>query len=76
MYPEVFAGSSGQGSENGSNFGAKWGWYQHIHTIAGGDFFKIGDATKANIHEALMFLGFTREFNDEQIKNIKKANGT
>ncbi len=72
-YPESFRG--GQEGEldysTGASFGKKWGWYQSIYKLAGGDATKINQATKIDVHEAMMFLIFDREKNELENKLIK-----
>ena len=53
-------------------FGKKWGWYQSIYSLAKGDVFKIDEATKINIHKAMMWLEFEKEKSDLESKLIKQ----
>ena len=70
-YPEIFTATSTEEPESGGGFGKKWGWYQHIHKLAGGSVFKINAATSLHLGTALMFLAYDKEYNDEMIKGIK-----
>ena len=71
-YPEVFTGTSSGASESGRIFGEKWGWYQHIHKLANGSVFEIGNATALHLGTALVFLAYDKDLNEEMIKGIKK----
>jgi len=73
-YPEVFGGGNNEESQNSTGFGEKWGWYQHIHSVAGGSVFKIDDAVSLPLNKALLFLAFEKDKNDETIKNMKRTN--
>jgi hypothetical protein len=56
----------------GNSFGAKWGWYQSIFTVANGCIFDFERATKLRLHEFLMFLEFKVDLANESNKQIKK----
>ena len=71
-YPEVFNPTVTEESESGGGFGKKWGWYQHIHKLAGGSVFKIRDASSLPLGTALLFLAYDKDYNDEMIKGMKK----
>jgi hypothetical protein len=70
-YDELF----GQGAETGldrlSQFGAKWGWYQSLYGLSGGDITKLEYITKLNLHQCLMMLAFKKEKIEIERKQIK-----
>jgi len=71
-YPEIFGqGGSGEDYSAPASFGRKWGWYQSIHRLAGGEALNIDKATKIPAHEAITFLIFEKEKSDLEAKLIK-----
>ena len=71
MYPELYKGAGGQRQEF-ADFGRKWGWYQNIYALAGGDIFKIDDVTELKLLKALTFLSFEAEKNKIEQKILKE----
>jgi hypothetical protein len=55
-----------------ANFGAKWGWYQSIYTLAKGDVLKFRSITETPIHQCMMYLAFEKEKLDLEHKLIKQ----
>ena len=51
----------------------KWGWYQSIYSLAGGDVFKVDKATRLNVNKAMMWLEFEKEKNDLEARLIKQS---
>jgi hypothetical protein len=75
-YPELFSTKSDGGRTYASreeSFGQKWGWYQSIYAIAGGDLLKFNEVTTTRIHACLMWLAFEKDKNDLEAKRIKEA---
>ena len=72
-YPSLFGGGDeeGTGYSAAENFGAKWGWYQSIYTLAGGDALKFDEATSLPLHQALTYLTFEKEKLQLEAKQIK-----
>ena len=66
-------GNSGQQHSAQTNFGSRWGWYPSIKQLAGGNVFKLEEATKLNIHTAFTDLAYEKEKNDLESLLIKKA---
>jgi len=72
-YPEIF----GQGGEEqtdysaAANFGSKWGWYQSVYRLAGGEVLNFDKATNIPAHQAMIFLSFEKEKNELEAKLIK-----
>ena len=55
-----------------ANFGERWGWYQSIFALAGGDIERFEHITKLNVFKCLTMLSFMKEKNDIEISQIKK----
>ena len=75
-YPELFGGAVDTGRAYASreeSFGKKWGWYQSIYAIAGGDLLKFDEVTTTGIHKCLMWLAFEKDKNELEAKRIKEA---
>ena len=53
--------------------GRKWGWYQSLHTLAKEDPARINEATKLNVHTALMFLEYEKDKNKVETALIRSA---
>lgn len=72
-YPSLFGGGDeeGTGYSASENFGAKWGWYQSIYTLAGGNALKFDEATSLPIHQALTYLAFEKEKLELEARQIK-----
>ena len=54
-------------------FGAKWGWYQSLYALAGGDVTKFEQITKEPINKCLTWLTFEKEKNELEEKRIRDA---
>ena len=74
-YPELYTEQSDTGGDLSAqaNFGAKWGWYQSIYGLAGGDVLKFDAVTELPIFKCLNFLTFDKEKNEIEAAMIKKA---
>jgi len=75
-YPELFTQRSDGGRTYASreeSFGQKWGWYQSIYAIAGGDLLKFDEVTNTRIHTCLMWLAFEKDKNELEAKRIKES---
>lgn len=72
-YPDLFGGGDeeGTGYTAEENFGAKWGWYQSIYTLAGGDALRFDEATSLPLLQALTYLTFEKERLKLEAKQIK-----
>jgi hypothetical protein len=74
-YNGLFTQTAGD-IERGSytqGFSKKWGWYQSIYSLAGGDVFKVDKATRLNVNKAMMWLEFEKEKNDLEARLIKQS---
>ena len=72
-YPEIF-GQGGQEQadySSAANFGSKWGWYQSVYRLAGGEVLNFDKATNIPAHQAMIFLSFEKEKNELEAKLIK-----
>jgi len=75
-YDELFtqsAGDGGSGFNLSASFGKKWGWYQSIYGLTGGDVSRIDEITKIPLHQCLMWLAFEKDKNDLEAKMIKQS---
>ena len=73
---EALFGSGGSGESQvgiGQSFGVKWGWYQSVYALAGGDVRKFEEVTGLGVHQCLMWLEFEKEKNELEAERIKKA---
>jgi len=66
-------GSGDTSSSREESFGSKWGWYQSVYALAGGDVSKIEGITKLGVHQCMMWLEFEKEKNELEADRIKKA---
>ena len=57
FYPELFEGG-GQTSTLASNFAKKWGSYQTIVELAGGDLTKFNEVTAYPLEMCLLYLSY------------------
>ena len=73
---ETFDGLFSETSEGGhgisAGFAAKWGWYQSIYALAGGDVRKFEEVAKLSIYQCLTWLEFEKEKNELEAKMIKQ----
>ena len=66
-YPEIFdSESSGDTSQHQINFGRKWGSYQSIITLCGGELLKINEVVKQPLEKCLFFLSYHSDYNTLQ----------
>ena len=70
-YDELFGKQGGDSFTAVSQFGAKWGWYSSVHSLAQGDITRFENITKLNIHTALYALSYMKEKSDLEAKQIK-----
>ena len=54
-------------------FGAKWGWYQSLYALAGGDVAKFDTIAEQPLTKCLTWLVFEKEKNELEEKRIKDA---
>ena len=75
IYDELFTGTGGEDREYSleAGFGRKWGWYQSIYGLAGGDVLKLDSVTEIPLHKCLMWLAFEKEKNEIEAKMIKQS---
>ena len=76
-YDGLFSTTSGEGGVIGgaeSAFAERYGWYQSLYALAGGNALRLGKVTDLQIHEALTWLQFEKEKNKIESDRIKKAN--
>ena len=71
-YPELFGEGGGEGTDDRSNFGRKWGSYQEIYTLAQGDVRRFNEVTKLSLHSCLMYLAFEKEKIEFENRMIKQ----
>ena len=72
LFSGLFESTNNEGSGINDGFGAKWGWYQSIYAIAGGDITKFGEIAKLSASQCLTWLEFEKEKNDLEAKMIKQ----
>jgi hypothetical protein len=56
-------------------FSQRWGWYQSIYAIAGGDLLKFESVTKLTLHQCLTWLSFEKEkiaIENKQLNDIQR----
>ncbi len=75
FYPEIFEKGDGEQSIAGAveSFGAKWGWYQSVFALAGGNIERFKHITKLKATECFLALSFIKEKTELEAKQIKKA---
>ena len=72
-YPSLFTGGGSEGPTSAeASFGSKWGWYQSIYALAGGDVLKFGEVTKTNLGKCLMWMEFEKEKNELERMRIER----
>jgi len=62
-YPEIFESEGGTSSQHQINFGKKWGPYQSLITLSGGELLKIDDIVKQPLEKCLLFLSYHSDYN-------------
>ena len=73
-YSELFAGNS---QDEQASFGAeqdfrvRYGWYNSLYKLAGGDVTKIEQVSKTNLHYCLTMLQYKIELDKAETKNLK-----
>ena len=72
LFDGLFNSGSSEGQGVGDSFGEKWGWYQSIYAIAGGDITRFEKVAKLSAAECLTWLEFEKEKNDLEAKLIKQ----
>ena len=70
-YDQIFNQTGEKSLDAISNFGRKWGWYQSIYALAGGDVTRFEDITELNVHKCLTMLSFMKEKQELENKQIK-----
>ena len=70
-YDTLFQSSGAEEYTRAANFGKKYGWYQSIFSLAGGNVRKFEDITKLNFHQCFTFLSFTKEKAEIEAQQIK-----
>ena len=73
-YSELFAKNT---QDKDSAFGAeedfrvRYGWYNSLYKLAGGDVTKIEEVSKTNLHYCLTMLQYKVELDIAETKNLK-----
>jgi hypothetical protein len=63
-YPEIFdTDSAGDSSQHQINFGKKWGRYQSLVTLSGGELLNIDQIVKEPLEKCLLFLSYHSDYN-------------
>ena len=70
-YDTLFQSGGDGGYTRAANFGRKWGWYQSLYALAGGDVARLEDITKLNAHQCLTMLSFEKEKAEIEAQQIK-----
>ena len=71
-FSDIFTiGESGSQSFGGS-FSEKWGWYQSIYTVAGGNIHEFNKTTELDIYTFLTYLSFKVDLAKEEQKQLPK----
>ena len=70
-YDTLFQSGGDGGHTRAANFGRKWGWYQSLYALAGGDVARLEDITKLNAHQCLTMLSFEKEKSEIEAQQIK-----
>lgn len=85
MYPELFGEGDGETNEERKHFGAKWGSYQELCTLAESNVSRIIEGTKDKpinsetpvseypLHGCLMYLSYTIDKANYENRQIKKG---
>ncbi len=58
-YPELFSSGGGEGEDN--TFLTKWGRYNRLHALTGGDLLKVDAIAKRSAHECYTFLAYKQD---------------
>ena len=71
-YSQLFGQADSDTTSARSGFGKKWGWYQSLFALAGGDITRFENITELNIHQCLLMLTFMKEKTDLEAIEMKK----
>ena len=71
-YDELFGQSTDRSLDGVSVFARKWGWYQSLYSLSGGDITRLESISELNVHKCFMMLAFVKEKNELESKQIKK----
>ena len=73
-YPQLFSERNEETYVTStSSFGAKWGWYSSMYSLAGEDITRFEQVEKLGINTCLTWLAFTKEKNELEKQQIKNA---
>mgnify|MGYP003123086546 CR=1 FL=1 len=72
-YEEIFGKGTGGGLDRASQLSAKWGWYQSVYELAGGDVTRFEDITQLGIHKCFTMLAYKKERAEVEAIQIKKS---
>ncbi len=70
-YDTLFKGTGGGGFTRETQFASKWGWYQPIYALAGGDIRRFDEITELNCHKCFTMLSFEKEKQELEASRIK-----
>ena len=70
-YDELFGQKSNESLDRVSNFGRKWGWYQSIYQLAGGDITRFENITELKVHKCFMMLAYMKDKHELETAQIK-----
>lgn len=70
MYQDILGGVSDERGTR-SGFGDKWGWYQSVYTVAGGDLTKFDEILEYTANKFMTFLEFKIDLAREEHKSIQ-----
>ena len=62
-YPEIFDSEGGDSSQHQINFGKKWGAYQSLITLSGGELLNIDEIVRQPLEKCLLFLSYHSDYN-------------
>jgi len=72
MFDGLFGESGGDSLSAVANFNSRYGWYQSVHTLSGGDITKFEEVTRLNVYQCLYALQYEKEKNELEAQQIKR----
>jgi len=71
-YPELFEQTTENQFGGVQNFARKYGWYQSLFALSGGDVIRIKNITELKFHECFLMLAFMKDKNELEQRELKK----
>ena len=71
-YEEIFGEGTRGGLDRVSQLASKWGWYQSVYELAGGDVTRLEDITELGMHKCFTMLAYKKERAEVEAIELKK----